>query len=94
MAFRSVCDLRLCTRLMAALDLKVFEQDEPYDPDKGILVTYLRVLQGALVGTGVRLNFKYCPFCGTRVTKGAVEDLFVLKPSPQQRTTRVLVAAQ
>lgn len=71
MASRKVCDTEPCEKLMEGLR-KFFVLDSPYDPEKGILVLEARKKKGNSLE---RLNFRYCPFCGTRVTKGAVEDL-------------------
>ena len=69
MSIQTVCDVTPCSRLLASLR-RHFVLEELYDPAKGPLIAHvLRAGSGELD----RLNFKYCPFCGTRLLRGTIE---------------------
>jgi hypothetical protein len=70
-----ICDTEPCERMKEALR-KYFGVDAHYQPDKGLLLVQIRRKKTpdrvVVVDT---LNFKYCPFCGTRVALGLVDGL-------------------
>jgi hypothetical protein len=68
----SMCDVEPCKRLTKARVF--FKRDVPYDPEKGILLATLQK-RGSGTLTLQEMNFKYCPFCGTRLSSGLVETL-------------------
>lgn len=57
---------------------KYFGIDAHYQPEKGLLLVQLRRKRTPVrVVTVDTLNFKYCPFCGTRVALGLVDGLSI-----------------
>ena len=68
-----MCDVEPCDRLIRSRQF--FVRDPNYDPEKGILIATLQKKKGQVNGYGQDINFKYCPFCGTRLSQGLVEVL-------------------
>lgn len=71
-----VCDTEPCDKLKRAL-IAFFEIEvENYDPEKGLMIAKLvRKTTKGRQSAVETLNFKYCPFCGTRVALGLVDGL-------------------
>jgi hypothetical protein len=63
---QQVCDTKPCYRLQEAL--RTFFNIDPSSKD-GCLTVQAR----GPTGKSRTLYFRYCPFCGTRVSQGAVE---------------------
>jgi hypothetical protein len=70
-----VCDLKPCDRLREARKFLSVNPDPAAMPDGPLIVSALRPTNGPKETAPVRLNFKYCPFCGTRVSSATVDYL-------------------
>lgn len=69
-----VCDLEPCLRLRDALK-RYITLDENYEPERGVLVLEVKRKDFPDSPTVLeKLNLRYCPFCGTRVTRSSGED--------------------
>jgi hypothetical protein len=78
-----MCDIEPCQRLTQVR--RFFVRDQHYDPEKGILIATLQKKRGQ-TSVPQDLNFKYCPFCGTRLSSSLIE---VLLEEGQQYARRI-----
>ena len=76
-----ICDTEPCDRMKEALSIFFFI-DQRYDPEKGLLIARIYRKKGP---APIDVNFKYCPFCGTRAALGLVDGL---EQTYELRTTK------